>query len=348
MRLLQVIPDTSDTSGNLAALRHHELLARDGVEVRTLALGPGPGRVVTPLVPAMAPSARSLAASAQLRRELRWPDLAIAVGHLPKAMVRRSQVPVVVVAATGTTRARLVDRAAGSPVVCTVVVPSGDPTPDGPDSVASRSHIRTPHAAGFASSLRTDASRRAARSRLGVADDAVVVMEIDPLRGVTVAVRAVGPSYVEEVDLGSLGVTGRRSHDPATDAEAIEVLAHAADAISPSRVPYCDPPDALAPLLVDMMAVGVVPVGWPTRLDAELLVGGETALGDPDAHLETGRGSSDPPGVATDLLRSFGSDPSMVHRLSRNAADVAARLCGPDGIRDEWSAIIDQALPSQT
>ena len=79
-RVLQVLPDTDDTTTNLAGLDLHALLAGAGVEVRTLALSPGRIGALAEAVPVMAPGRRSLAAHTQLRSEQRWADVVLLQG----------------------------------------------------------------------------------------------------------------------------------------------------------------------------------------------------------------------------------------------------------------------------
>ena len=72
IRVLQVLADTDATDANLAAVEVHAVLAGAGVEMRTLALGPGRRGQLAGTVPVIAPSRRSIAAHTQLHEEQRW------------------------------------------------------------------------------------------------------------------------------------------------------------------------------------------------------------------------------------------------------------------------------------
>ncbi len=83
MRILQVLGDTDEDDDGRAALDLHRALTDIGVEVRTLALAPGRQAGLASEVPTMSPSARSLAAHTQLRREQRWADVVLLRGEAP-------------------------------------------------------------------------------------------------------------------------------------------------------------------------------------------------------------------------------------------------------------------------
>ncbi|WP_255626090.1 glycosyltransferase [Dermatobacter hominis] len=85
MRVLQVLADTDDRDDGRAALDLHRSLTAAGVEIRTLALAPGRQAGLAGVVPTMSPSARSLAAHTQLRREQRWADVVVLRGEAPAA-----------------------------------------------------------------------------------------------------------------------------------------------------------------------------------------------------------------------------------------------------------------------
>jgi len=80
LRVLQVLADTDVSPRHQAALHLHTVLAGAGVDVRTLALGPGRSGGLATTVPAIAPSRRSLAAHTQLRAEQRWADVVLLQG----------------------------------------------------------------------------------------------------------------------------------------------------------------------------------------------------------------------------------------------------------------------------
>jgi hypothetical protein len=80
VRVLQVVADTDEASGE-SPLGLHEVLAEQGFEVRTVALGPGRIGELAGSVPVMSPSRRSIAATTELRRESRWADVLLFRGR---------------------------------------------------------------------------------------------------------------------------------------------------------------------------------------------------------------------------------------------------------------------------
>lgn len=329
MRVLQILTDTADTISNLAALRHHQVLARHGLDVRTLAVAPGNGTLVPQVVPTMAPSARSIAAFTQLRRELRWPDVVMAVDRVPRAVRGRSAVPVVVVSGTGTRRSGLVEAARMEPNVRGIVVPAGD-------GVTSMDigHIRTPHDPVLEPDHRSWAARRnAARAQLGFEADHLVVAALDGQKGNIAEIRIARHGTLVSIDEGPSGMGA---------SEPLDVLVYAVDAVVPATSPRVDPPDCLAPLLVDLVTAGAVPVGWPQGLDDDLMAGCRTAM-----H-STMNQVSDDTSVVDDTLLELADDSELLSHLSSGATRTARQLCDPDKIYREWSGILSQALPSQT
>jgi len=79
-RVLQILQDTDATDQHVAALELHSGLTHAGVEVRTLALGPGAMGQLAMSVPVISPSRHSIAAYTQLRAEQRWADALILQG----------------------------------------------------------------------------------------------------------------------------------------------------------------------------------------------------------------------------------------------------------------------------
>lgn len=130
-RVLQVIGDTDPAPEHLAALELHDVIAREGLEVRTLALAPGSRGGLEDRVPAIAPARRSIAARSGLRSESRWAD--VIVLHAPRALtpaaVPPSELPHVV-AYHDVPRGRTVRRWSVEPRLVTtagaVVVPDED------------------------------------------------------------------------------------------------------------------------------------------------------------------------------------------------------------------------------
>jgi hypothetical protein len=80
LRALFVIADTDRSEHSTAILELHRRLARLGVQMRTVALGPGRRGGLDSMVPVLSPAARSLAAVTQLRREQRWADVVVCWG----------------------------------------------------------------------------------------------------------------------------------------------------------------------------------------------------------------------------------------------------------------------------
>ncbi len=68
----------------------HDGLSRLGVEVRTVALGPGRTGGLDAVVPTLAPATGSLAAVTQLRREQRWADTVVCADERAAAVQRRT------------------------------------------------------------------------------------------------------------------------------------------------------------------------------------------------------------------------------------------------------------------
>lgn len=345
-RLLQVIPDTTDSPANLAALRHHGLLARNGIEIRTLAIAPGSGHQVPTTVPTMAPSARSLAAFTQLRRELRWPDAVLAVDVLPRAVLGRSKVPVIAVSGTGASRERLVSTARQNEIVRVVVLPTGGS--ESSSAPIGTCCIRTPYDPGPGGAVvRTEASRRAARTALGVQGDETIAVGMDPVDGGVVSIWTVRDGHPEKLEHPGLRNGSRASRDVEERVALFEILMHAADVVTPSRSLPGRPPDALLPALVDLMVAGVVPAGWPRSLDKDLL-GGDTVvvIDGNDGRAPTGSGNA--PDVDAGVVTRLDQDRRRLRRMSSNVATLASELCDPRVIHRQWTEILAQALPSQT
>ncbi len=84
LRVLQFIGDTDVTDAHVAAVALHRELGARGVQVRTLALGPGARGGLDTDVPVVAPARRSFAARGAVLHESRWAD--VVVLHAPRAM----------------------------------------------------------------------------------------------------------------------------------------------------------------------------------------------------------------------------------------------------------------------
>jgi hypothetical protein len=75
-----VLADTDRTDTGLAAVALHRALGRCGVDVRTVALGPGRLGGLDALLPVLGHSRGSMASRLQLRREQGWADVVLAHG----------------------------------------------------------------------------------------------------------------------------------------------------------------------------------------------------------------------------------------------------------------------------
>ncbi|MCZ7630337.1 MAG: hypothetical protein M5U19_15430 [Microthrixaceae bacterium] len=83
-----MLGDTDLSDAATETLELHRGLAVLGVRMRTVALGPGRRGGLDSVVPVLSPAARSLAATAQLRREQRWADVVVCWG-LTASIVQR-------------------------------------------------------------------------------------------------------------------------------------------------------------------------------------------------------------------------------------------------------------------
>lgn len=235
MRVLQVLAGTDADDDALGALVLHDALAGLGVEVRTVALGPGRRGGLDTEVPVLAPSTRSPAARFQLRRERTWADVVVAVGAAAGPALDRDGPPVVVVpgAALGRWRdrppsARLRRRVDGAAVV---VVADADDV-----GTVARVLSAAPPVAVLAAAVPdgppvSPAARQAARGLLGLpADGAVARFAEDPRRPTVDAAAAVAAAASAGVAL--LGVSPEdRSGERA---EWVAAAADVAVAVSPA------------------------------------------------------------------------------------------------------------------
>lgn len=80
LRVLFVLADTDRSVASTAILELHGELVSLGVQMRTVALGPGRRGGLDSVVPVLSPATRSLAAVSQLRREQRWADVVVCWG----------------------------------------------------------------------------------------------------------------------------------------------------------------------------------------------------------------------------------------------------------------------------
>lgn len=238
VRLLQVLGDTDDTDDARFALDLHARLADLGLEVRTLALGPGRRGGLESLVPVMSPSRRSLAAHTQLRREQRWADVVV-LREGPAALVaglaRRGGPPTVLALAEDAVRwsnqpvpsrvRRVVEQA-------TAVVVTDDPSRSVAGALGRDPGELTviPYGVDVRPPPVSDRARVAARALLGLPADGAVARfvgtagECDDLGGARDAARRAGVPLVDDgagepevvaaaADVAVL-VTSRRSGPP--------------------------------------------------------------------------------------------------------------------------------------
>jgi hypothetical protein len=182
LRVLQVLGDTDDDDDGRAALDLHRQLTRAGIEIRTLALAPGTQAGLASIVPTMSPSARSIAAHTQLRREQRWADVVVLRGEAPAAAAGLAHVrtapPTVLALGVEAQRwltgpvpprvVRLVGRVAAVVVTCGADATVGDRLGLGAGAVRV-----IPYGVD-AGTVVTSAQRAAARSGLGLPDDVLV------------------------------------------------------------------------------------------------------------------------------------------------------------------------------
>ena len=225
VRLLQVLGDTDDTDDARFALDLHARLADLGLEVRTLALGPGRRGGLESLVPVMSPSRRSLAAHTQLRREQRWADVVVLRGG-PAALVaglaRRSGPPTVLALAEDAVRwshQPVPSRVRGVAERSTAVVVTDEPARSAAAALGRDPGDLTviPYGVDVRPPPVSDRARVAARGLLGL-----------PAAGAVA--RLVG-TVGQGDDLGGARDAARRAGVPLVDDDAgeAEVVAAAAD-----------------------------------------------------------------------------------------------------------------------
>lgn len=401
IRVLQILSDTSDSVANLNALRFHQMATGHGYQVRTLALGPGPGAQVTRTVPAMAPSPRSISATTQLRRELKWADVMVAVDYVPRGIGTsgffgtrlitsklgrpstqstestrdRGQVPVVIRVTPGN-EARVAESMAKLPSGRIDVVMVHDPrSADTMKSlidttipvvivgVAHAPSLQVGSTQGSEADKRLGASRRAARTGIGVSNNDLVVvsLELDTgnLLDSSAHQRSVNEAN-EHLDSIEVATTSTAADRPRlrylapskadTDIGAdSEVLMHAADLVI-----VTNPFGVATAALVDMMALRAVPVFVDTNpaMLTELPQPGPDSTIDTSYQLfepdQTILGPADTESELVDLLIAMADDSAQLEALKSEVSARCRRLCDPEEVARQWSKCLNQALPSLT
>ena len=211
LRVLQVLADTDDVDDSRFSLDLHAALATGGLEVRTMALGPGRVGGLESVVPVMSPSRRSIAAHTQLRREQRWADVVLLRGEAPASVAGLAFIgggPPIVVALGEEARRwtdgpvpsrirRLVDRGA-----TVVVTDDASAAVAGPLGLASEAVHVVPFGVALPSPPTTPAQRTAARSMLGLPAGAPVARVLGPRRsgGAATARHAASRAGIAVVD----------------------------------------------------------------------------------------------------------------------------------------------------
>ena len=143
VRVLFVLADTDRTDVAAEVLGLHRALVSQGVQMRTVALGPGRLGGLDNLVPVLSPATRSLGAITQLRREQRWADVVVCWGGTTAMVQRlggsRRRTPTVIGDGADGRGGGLLASFAGRGAVG---------APDGWDPVAWRNRLRAVHQGG--------------------------------------------------------------------------------------------------------------------------------------------------------------------------------------------------------
>lgn len=237
MRVLQVLPATDADDDALGALVLHDALGALGVEVRTVALGPGRRGGLDADVPVLAPSPRSPAARFQLRRERSWADVVVAHGVACGVVLERDHPPVVVVPGAALERWR--DRPPGTRLrrrlggAALVVVAAADDVGFVGRELSAAPPVAVLPAAVPDGPVVPPAARAAARDLLGLPHDAAVA-------------RVVGDGRSAVADAAaSAGVVLLGTEAVDRSGERAEWVAAAADVAVSGSVTRCGPPRAL-------------------------------------------------------------------------------------------------------
>lgn len=330
VRVLQVLPDTDASEGNLAAIELHGDLAAAGVEVRTLALGPGRVGQLAGSVPVIAPSKRSLAAHTQLRAEQRWADVvllrgaevaavsALAGGSITRIMVLWNEPQRWADGARAPLGARR-----GASRCASVVVGWNGAVSVAAERLAlatDRIVVLPSYApAGEGSRSTSLAARTAARAAVGVREDQLAVLVLDgPLDAA--ALRA---------ELGDEAVVVDPTRDDALDPEVVRA---AVDVVVVSDGSGGAPPELLRAMLAG--AVAIVPA-HPALADLvqDGVSGRVVQVPVAAASVAAAVRALDPPSDRQALADAGGDAVRDAHR----AADVVPR----------WLDLVQAALPSR-
>jgi hypothetical protein len=321
--VLQVLSDTDDSDDSRFALDLHARLTDRGLEVRTMALGPGHRGGLESRVPVMSPSRRSIAAHTQLRREQRWADVVVLRGEGPAmtaGLARVRAAPPAVVALGEEARRwaqhpvpararRLVERGIAAlvvtdhPAAVAVAAPLGRHPQD---------LVVIPVGVDVRPPVTSAAARRVAREVLGLPADGVVA------RFVGLA----GPDDGARIAHGAAsraGVPLVGPHDGDTD-----VVAAAADvAVLPTRR-TCGPPRGLLLAARDANAL-VAPAD-----------GGLAAL--VDEH--TGVVCPADEDAVTAALEALAADPDRVAAAAARASERVRDHFDLDAVSQRWSDLL--------
>lgn len=322
IRVLQVLgSDDRDDVGRAALDLHRELTVR-GMHVRTLALAPGSEGGLAAEVPVMSPSARSLSAHTQLRREQRWADVVVLRGERPAAAAGLARVPgspPTVLALTGEPRhwsaapvpsrvMRLAGRAAA-----VVVTSSSDASVAGRMGLDADTVHVIPFGVGTPSAV-SDARRMASRSALGLPAGGVVAhlvggVAADPRIRVRLARAGVGVTAIERHD-------GLVHFGEADSGDAEEMAVTAADLVVASDVPSAGPPWELLRGAAWGLALVVDPDPDPD-LERDPVAGPDGIPGGP--------ATPAPAGALWDLLDASTGWTDLRRAISAGPAEIAAR-----------------------
>ena len=326
VRVLQVLGDTDDVDDARFALDLHGRLSARGLEVRTMALGPGRVGGLESLVPTMSPSRRSLAAHTQLRREQRWADVVVLRGGGAASVAGLAGIggaPPTVVALGEEARRwatrpvpsrvrRLVDRGVAAVVVTDEAAAAGV---TGPLGLHPGDLVSIPYGVDVRPRVTTPTARHAARELLGLPPEDPVARFVGSAGsddGAAIAARACQRSGVPLI--------GSDDGDP-------EVVAAAADiAVLPTRR-TCGPPRGL--LLAARDGAALVA---PDSGGLALLVNGST-----------GRPVDRDEEAVTAALRALAADPA---RLSAHGAAASERVRQDfdlEAVGDRWADLLTRA-----
>jgi Glycosyltransferase Family 4 len=321
-RVLQVLADTDDVDDGRFALELHGRLAERGLEVRTLALGPGRRGGLEAVLPVMSPSRRSIAAHTQLRREQRWADVVVLRGERPAlvaALANRAGAPPTVLALAGDAHRwaagpvpsrvhRLVQQGLAAVVTADPAATAGLATALGADPGDVHD---IPYGVDVRPPVTTPAARRVARELLGLPADGVVARCVgtEPDDGADLARRAAARAGVVLVTPGS--------GDPEVEAAAADV------AVLPTRR-SAGPPLGLLAAARDGDALVAPAAGALAGLVDDT----------------TGRVCGPDEDAVVAALADLMADPHAVAAAGAAASERVRRSYGLDDVADAWADLL--------